>query len=185
MNTKKNSKSIQVKGQINHHLTIKAVGILLIFSVSFLFFGCKKGKNCTEDIQMGESVMIPIQFIGFAPQEINGIEVTRINKANNVSDNFRLEKILFAYSAHSDNENITDRAQSGNYGYYESYLNNSTLIFKWDTGSDTLSDFTIKKSKVESTSECHKDDPNVKVDQVTYQHKGQVIPIHTSITIHK
>jgi hypothetical protein len=158
---------------------------LFLLLISILSFGCKKKQSCTGDVQMGESVMIPITFIGFAPQEINGIQVTRINNTTSAMDNFRLEKILWAYSAHSDQENITDRAQSGDYGYYDSYLNNSTLILKWDTGSDTLSDFVVRKSKVNVSSECHKDDPNVKVDQVTYQHKGQIVPMNTRITIYK
>lgn len=166
--------------------TILGAKMLIALSILFVFVGCKKAKNCDGTVQQGESVFIPITFIGFAPQEINGIQVTRINNSNtSLQDNFRLEKILWAYSSHSDQEHITDRAQSGSFDSYGSYFDNSTLIFKWDTGADTLSNFIVRKSKVNSTSECHKDDPNVKVDQVTYFHKGQLVPMGTSITIYK
>ncbi|MDI1235485.1 MAG: hypothetical protein PSX81_14495 [bacterium] len=166
--------------------TYTGMKMVFLFSMLFLFYGCKKNKPCDGTVQQGESVFIPITFIGFAPQEIDGIQVTRINNANlSQVDNFRLEKILWAYSSQSDKEHITDRAQSGTYDSYGSYFDNSTLIFKWDTGADTLSDFVVRKSKVNSTSECHKDDPNVSVDQVTYIHKGQIIPMGTSITVYK
>lgn len=160
---------------------------VLIFSAMIFVTGCKKDKSCNQAIvQQGESVFIPITFIGFAPQEINGIQVSRIDNANVTNiDNFRLEKILWAYSAHSDKEHITDRAQSGSYDNYSSYFNNSTLIFKWDTGADTLSNFIVKKSKVNTDDVCHKDDPNVSVDQVTYIHRGKVIAMDSSITIYK
>lgn len=166
--------------------TFTSMKMVIVVAMLFVFLGCKKGKNCDNTVQQGESVFIPITFIGFAPQEINGIQVTRIDNSNTtLQDHFRLEKILWAYSSRSDQEHITDRAQSGSYDSYGSYFDNSTLIFKWDTGADTLSNFIVRKSKVNSTSECHKDDPNVKVDKVTYFHKGQLIPMGTSITIYK
>ena len=164
--------------------------IFILSALLLTYTGCKKAVNCDSSVYTGESVMIPITFIGFFPQEIDNIQVYRTNAAfPGKVDTFALSKILYAYSSHSDNEHITDRALNGNTDPLYSYLDNCTLVFHWpsNTGlkNDTLSNFKISKSKVSTDDKCHKDDPIVKIDAVTYTYKGKTIAKDSSITIFK
>ncbi len=164
--------------------------IFILSALLLTYTGCKKAVNCDSSVYTGESVRIPITFIGFFPQEINNIQVYRTNPAfPGKVDTFPLSKILWAYSAHSDNESITDRPLDGNTEPTYSYLNNCTLVFHWpsNTGlkNDTLSNFKISKSKVTTEDKCHENDPIIKVDAVSYTFRGKTILRDSSITIHK
>jgi hypothetical protein len=77
---------------------------------------------------------------------------------------------------------VTDNR--GNFGHYGSYFNNCDLIFNWYTGADTLFDIEIIKSK-EAVSGCYKNDPNVKIDRLSFIHKGMVINKNQTIQINK
>lgn len=148
--------------------------------------GCE--KPCEKDLRIGEIVQIPIQFNGFSLTEIDNILVFRIDDSDtNSIDTFLMQDILWANMARSTNEIITDKEYSKaqkQYGYYDSYLDNCTLIFNWNSGRDTLSNFEIKKSQ-EKIDGCHENDPNVKIDKLSFIHKGKTISKNESIQITK
>lgn len=160
---------------------------LIIFLILFAFIGCKK-EVCDESFRIGETVEIPIEFNGFNVAEIDSINVYRIDKSNfNLIDTFLLKELLWLGSAQSTNELLTDsRADlvKNHYGYYDSYLNNSHLILDWKTGKDTLTDIIIQKSK-EEIKGCHANDSNVKIDKLSFVHKGKTISKDESIQINK
>ncbi len=145
-------------------------------------------KYCDESLRLGEKVQIPIEFEGFSLSEINGILVYRIDRTNKSKiDTFLMKQILWAGEARSSKEVITDNPKSNlsdNFGNYDSYFDQCDLVFDWHTKRDTLSDFKIKKSK-DNTDGCHKNDPNVRIDQLSFMHKGILINKHEGITIKK
>ena len=158
--------------------------IVLLFIISIS--ACK--KQCDKSLRVGEMVQIPIVFNGFSTSEIDRILVYRIDNSNTSPiDTFLLRNILWANMARSTNEIITDR-ESGKtqkqYGRYESYFDNCTLIFDWYTNKDTLLNFEIKKSQ-EKIKGCHENDPNVKIDKLSFIHKGKTIFKDESIQIDK
>lgn len=158
------------------------LGLLFLTS----FFGCV--KPCDDSLRIGEIVQIPVQFVGFSLSEINNIIVYRVDYSDtNSIDTLLMHQILWANETRSTNEIITDQVHSNaqlNYGDYESYFDNCTLILDWNTGKDTLSDFEIKKSR-EKIEGCHKDDPNIKIDKISFVHKSKIISKNESIIISK
>lgn len=143
---------------------------------------------CTEELVVGEMVEIPIQFNGFSLSEIEKIMVYRIDKSNtNSIDTFMLSNILWAHKARANNEVITDNTpphSKKQFGRYESYLHHCHLVFDWQIGKDTFSDFEIKKVKAKVRG-CHKDDPNVKIVAFSFVHKGKTIAPGQSVSITK
>jgi hypothetical protein len=103
-------------------------------------------------------------------------------------DTFLLRNILWANLARSSNEIITDRQVSNKaqiqLGYYDSYFDNCTLIFHWQTGKDTLLNINFKKSQ-KKIKGCHKNDPNVRIDHFSFIHKGRNISKDEPIQIDK
>lgn len=144
-------------------------GVLILCT----FIGCN--KKCDDILRIGEVVQIPVSFVGFSLSEIENILVYRIDKnIPNSTDTFLLKEILLANMARSSNEIITDTQPSSateSFGYYESYLNNCDLIFDWQTGKDTLFNFEIIKSK-ETVKGCHQNDPNIRIDKLSFVHKA-------------
>jgi hypothetical protein len=158
--------------------------ILLLFSIAVI--GCQ--KPCDESLRVGEIVQIPISFNGFSVSDIDKILVYRIDNSNkSLIDTLFLRDILWANMARSTNEIITDResqkAQS-QFGRYESYFDNCSLIFDWYTGKDSLLNIEIKKSQ-EIIKGCHENDPNVKIDKLSIIHKGKTISKGELIQIDK
>ncbi len=154
--------------------------ILLIFIV-FLYNSCTR---CDKVLWYGEAVLIPVNFSGFTLNEIHSIRCFRINHSNPAKvDSFLVSRTLFGEEGiHSE---ITDKSfDGGAYGDFGSYLDNSDLIISWPSGSDTLSNIIIKKSKG-SGNKCHRDDPNIRVDVQTFMHKGQLIQKGEGIAITK
>jgi hypothetical protein len=158
--------------------------IVLLFIISFS--GCE--KPCDESLRIGEIVQIPIVFNGFSISEIDKILVYRIDNSNTSPiDTFLLRDILWANMARSTNEIITDNESSKTkkqFGRYDSYFDNCTLIFDWYTNKDTLLNFELKKSQ-EKIKGCHENDPNVKIDKLSFIHKGKTISKDESIQIDK
>jgi hypothetical protein len=156
--------------------------ICLIATV-LLFSKC---RECSRDVNQGERVQIPIVFEDFSVFEINESKAVRIDRTTLKRDTFLLSRLMVAYAAASTNVTLTDRAVTGTYSDYESYLNNSDLILigRDPFYKDTLSNIVIRKSKAE-TDKCHKDDPNVQVDEVSFQFKGKTIKKNEQITIRK
>jgi len=149
--------------------------------------GCE--KPCEESLRIGEILQIPIVFNGFSISEIENILVYRIDNSNTSTsvDTFLLREILWANMARSTNEIITDRESSkaqSQFGRYDSYFDNCTLIFDWYTRKDTLLNFEVKKSQ-EKIKGCHENDPNVKIDKLSFIHKGKTITKNESIQIDK
>lgn len=159
-------------------------GVFTALIISLAFNGCK--KPCEKSLRLGEIVQIPIEFKGFSISEIDNILVYRIDNSNpSLVDTFTIRSILWANMARSTSEIITDREQGQNqFGKYESYFDNCTLIFDWYSGKDTLSNFEVKKSK-ENIEGCHENDPNVKIDILSFVHKGNTIFKGESISIDK
>jgi hypothetical protein len=153
---------------------------ILCLLLSHAFFGCR----CDLSMTQGEIVQIPVEFDGFASAEIDNISVYRIDRSNPSSiDTFAMWRILWS----SSNDIITDRpidSKLDQFGNYDSYFDNCDLILDWHTGRDTLANFQIKKSKKE-TKGCHENDPNVRIDQFSFTHKGALISLKQSIRISK
>ncbi len=158
--------------------------IILLFYITII--GCV--KPCDESLRVGEIIQIPIAFNGFSVSEIDKILVYRINNSNkSLIDTFLLKDILWANMARSTNEIITDREPAktqSQFGRYDSYFDNCTLIFDWYTGKDSLLNIEIKKSQ-EIIKGCHENDPNVKIDKLSFVHKGKNISKGESIQIDK
>lgn len=158
---------------------------MIVILLLQLFAGCKR---CEEILQVGEAVLIPIQFNGFTASEIDNIVVYRIDHSGiNKTDTFRLSGIIWGNYARSTSENITDRNNSKSqqeFGYYDSYFDGCTLILSWGANSDTLSNFEIKKSK-KKVKGCHENDPNVQIDKFWFIHKGKIISKNEPIQINK
>lgn len=151
----------------------------LILLVLIVFCGACK-KVCDNTYHIGELVRIPIQFTGFTVNEINNISVYRMHVNDSMDvDTFTVRDILWTQGALNELEYITDRnpvpANDSLYGYYDSYFDSCHLIFEWQTGRDSFMNMQVKKSKGES-DECHKDDPNIRIDLQTFIHKGQSVP---------
>ncbi len=161
---------------------ISFYSLYLVIAIS----GCV--KPCDKSLRIGEIVQIPILFNGFSVSEIDNILVYRIDNSNtSVVDTFLLRDILWANYARSTNEIISDRESSKaqiQFGRYDSYFDNCTLIFDWYTGKDTLLNIEIKKSQ-EKIKGCHENDPNVKIDKLIFIHKGKTITKDESIQIDK
>lgn len=160
--------------------------ILLVLAL-LLFSKCKECDS--NDKHMGEVVVIPTQFVSFSTLEMSNMVVYRVDNANPANrDTLRLQDILTGYKAFTTTVQITDRApaeRAAEFDYYHSYFDNASIIIKWNSGSDTLSDFVVKKSRVETSNKCHKDDPNVKIDQFSFKHKGQTVSRNELIYIRK
>ena len=132
---------------------------------------------------MGEIAQIPILLRGFKIEEIGNIIVYRIYKSDSsLNDTFLLNTILWANHARSTDEIITD--QYTGMVHYQNYFHNCDLIFDWYTGKDTLSNIQIIKSR-EDVEGCHKNAPNVKIDKLTFVHKGKIVTKDESIQINK
>lgn len=91
------------------------------------------------------------------------------------NDTFALEDIVWGHQIQGNQITITDNDLFNRYGFYESYFNGCDLIFKWSKSSDTFKNMVILKSKENIKDKCHKNDPNIKIDKVTFEHKGKLI----------
>ncbi len=155
--------------------------IFLLLYISTFHFGC---KACDQSLHLGEVVEIPVEFVGFSISDINTMKVYRISRV----DTSKKDTFLLTYELPGNvaalSTQITDNTYNGSYGNYDSYFDKSDLILDWTSNRDTLSNFIIKKSKGES-DKCHKDDPNVVIDQLTFIHKGKTISKGDGITIYK
>ena len=156
-------------------LYMSLIVIVLLFS---------KCRECSSDINYGERVLIPVQFEDFTTQEINEMDAYRIDRTTLKRDTFELKQLMAPYAAYNYSTQITDRAYKSDFGYYDSYLNNSDLILVWRYGSDTLSNIVIKKSRSEA-DKCHKDDPNVRVDEVSFTFRSKTYHKNEAILMTK
>jgi hypothetical protein len=156
---------------------------IFIFIISVFFTNC--GQRCNLVKIEGEVVQIPVEFDGFSLTEISNITVYRIDKLNaSLIDTLTMNQFLWSNKASSSGNFITDNGFFYTFGYFNSYLDNCDLVLSWPTGGDTLADFIIKKSHVE-TNDCHKGDPNVRIDKLSFKHKGMMISKNESIKITK
>ncbi len=159
----------------------------LILLLLFITPSCQKA--CEDYLPLGEMVQIPVEFVDFTLTEMNTIKVYRIDNLNpSQIDTFLLRDILWVQEARAFNETITDRAPgqvTQKYGYYDSYLDQGTLVLDWDSNTDTLSNISIKKSKGEIEGDCYKNAPNVTIDHLSFIHKGKTISKNESIQIRK
>jgi hypothetical protein len=164
---------------------MKKISIILTIYVLLLTFSACD-KPCNENLRIGEIVQIPILFSDFSLSEINNTIVYRIDKSGtNTIDTFLMREILWANSARTTNEIITDKKPEnvvGSYNEYDSYFNKCDLIFEWNTGKDTLFNFEIIKSQENKTG-CNQNDPNVKIDKLSFVYKGKIIAKNEKIKI--
>lgn len=145
---------------------------------------CDKKVNCNLSYRLGERVDIPIQFEGFDYNEMNSMRIYII-KDNN-ADTFEISEFLLHGEMNDGVLHITDQPHSlsTSYGYYESYLDNSDMVFFWNTGSDTLKSLSIKKSK-ENIKGCHENDANVKIDKLNFIYNDKVYSKNDLVIIEK
>jgi hypothetical protein len=138
----------------------------------FVLVSCK--KYCTKEYLAGEFLEIPIQFNNFSENEVRSVLVFRIGH----NTNERIDTISFLNMTLPNSKNsaylLTDANYSSRrYGVYESYLNECDLVFYWHTGTDTLKNLIVQKSKGETDNECHKSHSNVRIDKVSFEHKNK------------
>lgn len=149
-------------------ITFYAVLGLVLYSCS---------KPCTKEYLVGERLEIPIQFNNFNQNEINSIWIYRISHEPNIEiDTIRFVDMVIPYKPTADNVyNLTDKNYSQReYGVYESYLHQCDLVFDWYTGTDTLKNLKVLKSKGETDNKCHQSHKNVRIDLVYFEHKSNV-----------
>lgn len=133
-------------------------------------------KNCTLLLIEGNYLLIPIQFNEFTMNELNTMRVIRKSHNSLIkNDTFGLEDIAWGHQIKGNQITITDNDLYNRFGYYESYFNDCELIFKWNNASDTFKNMVILKSKENIKDKCHQDDPNIRIDKVTFEHKGKLI----------
>lgn len=160
--------------------------IPILLSILLFIFSC--GKICTEELLYGEMLEIPINFQGFTSNEIRNIIVIRINE-NDTSrkDTAYLDSYIQPGYQNSNEVKITDKypfQYQDSFGYYSSYFDQCHLILIWQNSSDTLKNMRVKKSKGQA-DECHKNDPNIRIDELSFFHKGIQISKNTPIIIVK
>lgn len=159
---------------------------LILVTIAITATGCI--MPCDKVLHLGEMVTIPIHFVGFSNSEIEKIYVYRHTPSPvDPIDSFLLSSLLIGHTAGSSDVEITDNNLSRNgkqYGNYESYLHNCSLILDWGSGRDTLHDIEILKSKSKG-DRCHKSNPNVRIDKISYRHKDRTILKNESIDIVK
>ena len=157
---------------------------VLIFALITSFYGCK--RHCDLSLIVGEILRIPIEFNNFSISELHNTLVYRIDTNVKVKrDTFSLINIVFTNEIKSTKIQITDKDMKNRYGHYESYFNACDLVFDWGSGRDTLRNLIVLKSKKEVDDECHKDDPNVRIDVVSFIHKGKLIKKNETVFIEK
>ena len=156
----------------------------LIIASLFLFNACQ--KQCTEELRLGEILQIPIQFNGFSLNELYYMKVIRMSKDLTVkNDTLMLEDIAWGHQIKDNNIIITDDDKYLRFGDYESYFNQCDLIFLWQSGRDTLKNMVVLKSREIIKDECHKDDPNVRIDKVSFLHKQKLFTKNEQVIISK
>lgn len=154
---------------------------LPFFLILTTFLGC----YCYKELYEGEMLKIPIEFQNFRIDELNSILIYRIDSDSSVKrDTFLLRDIAFYNEIKNTKADITDRDLVRSYGMYGSYFNNCSLVFDWKTGTDTFKNMKVTKSKNEG-NRCHKDDPNVRIDNVSFVHKGRIIKKDETVIIEK
>lgn len=167
---------------------MKEMPVLIWQTLAVILFLFSCSEPCDKSLRIGEIVQIPVQFQGFGINEINQITVYRINLSDpDERDTFSLREILWVKEARSVSESITDHVPGNvqrQYGYYESYFDGCTLILDWYTGRDTLAAFDVKKSR-EQIKGCHENDPNVRLDRMSFTHKGRTVHKYEPVQISK
>lgn len=157
---------------------------LLLFLILLTLLSCK--KYCNQDLLHGEILRIPIEFKNFSVDEVHNIWVYRIDKDSSLKrDTFGLIDIIFTNQIKTNKVSITDDDKFNRFGYYESYFNTCDLIFDWYTGTDTLKNMEVSKSKRQNDDECYKYHPNIRIDHVSFLHKGSIIKKDETVIIEK
>lgn len=158
----------------------------ILLYLSLLIYSC--GRYCTEEYLYGEILEIPVYFNGFQSSEINNILVIRINEYDTSrKDTLTLRSMIFPNKIDNNRVNLTDKypvQYQDSFGHYSSYFDHCHLVLYWHTSSDTLHQMRVRKSKGQS-DECHENDPNIRIDEVSFYHKGIKINKGASITIFK
>ncbi len=154
---------------------------LPFFLILTTFLGC----CCDKELHYGEELKIPIEFQNFRIDELNYLLVYRIDSDSSIKrDTFILRDIAFYNEIKNTKVDITDRELVRSYGQYESYFNNCSLVFDWETGTDTFKNMKVTKSRNEG-ERCHKDDPNIRIDNVSFVHKGSIVGKDETVIIVK
>ncbi len=146
----------------------------VIFTLFIVLMACE--KKCTLLLHIGEAVKIPIQFNGYSVSELNNLLVIRKSHDSNVkNDTFLLETCLWGHQIKSNSIEITDADIHNKFGYYGSYFNDCDLIFKGQITRDTFKNMVILKSKANTSDKCNQNDPNIRVDKISFEYKGKMI----------
>jgi hypothetical protein len=132
---------------------------------------------------IGEIFMIPVVFENFEDRDMRFIYVYRIDNNPQVGiDTLALERVAFA-GVRGNEVLLTDEGHG--YGDYSSYFNDCSIVFDWETGTDTISNIVVLKSRGKG-DRCHKDDPNIRIDKVEFVHKGNLYnSVNDTIVIRK
>ncbi len=154
---------------------------LTFFLILTTFLGC----YCDKALHEGEMLKIPIEFQNFRIDELNSLLIYRIDSDSSVKrDTFLLRDIAFYNEVKNTKVDITDRDLVRSYGDYGSYFNDCSLVFDWETGTDTFKNMNVTKSRNEG-ERCHKDDPNIRIDIVSFVHKGSIVRKNEPVIIEK
>jgi len=131
-------------------------------------------KYCTEELILGQRVEIPLDLKNYPEKQAENLYVWNVNNGD-TTETFL--KDILARRQFTENNSITDNSPEG---YYSSDLDGSSLYFLEFTENegmvlrDSMTQISIKKSRKTIEDECHKDDPNVQIDQLSFMHNGTV-----------
>ncbi|MFT5953079.1 MAG: hypothetical protein ACI9AU_001808 [Bacteroidia bacterium] len=140
---------------------------MVLLVVTLLSVGCE--KYCTEESILGHLVEIPLDLSKYSINEASYIYVINAGTSDTIFEpltHFLLHKQV------RESNFLTDYGSSG---YYESSLNGRKLFFSYaGILMDSMTNIVIKKSQEKISDKCHKDDPNIQIDELSFTHDGVV-----------
>lgn len=145
---------------------------ILVFGFSLFAAGC----GCDESLVIGEEVRIPLVFENYSTAEINAMDLLLVDPITNDTVSDKLPRYLWGGQILTTNY-LTDKPTAG---YYTSDMDGKNIYFAFKTDNqyqiiDSLMNMVIKKSQGTSTDKCHENDPNIRIDELSFVHKGETL----------
>jgi hypothetical protein len=156
---------------------------ILTLIAGLFYYGCA----CDESLLMGQEVQIPLVFENFSTAEINSMHLLIVDKTKADTISGKLTSYLVGSQILTTNY-LTDHPIEG---YYSSDMDGKDIYFVYPqsdgsfTKIDSLMNMVIKKSQGYTSDKCHENDPNVKIDELSFMHNGQTLGKEDHIRIKK
>lgn len=157
----------------------------IIFVLAFSLFAL--GCACDDSLILGQEVQIPLVFENFSTEEINDMRLLIIEENSKDTINAKLTSYLFGSQILTTNY-LTDHPTEG---YYTSDMDGKDVFFVFEeskgsfTKIDSLMTMVIKKSQGYTSDKCHENDPNIRIDELSFVHNGQTLGKEDNIRIKK